>query len=386
MANRKLTVPRPRLVKGKGDIWHVSYTDPVRGFTRKRSTGTRDRREAERMMPAIMVRILSKDPPTKPYKLAELFDAYENTRGKERKDATHYALTPLRGYFSGFLVSQLNDRAWSSYRAWRTSQHVVNAVFKGKGRPVSDATACKELNVLRAILTWARRNGWPGLTDVKVHLPGEPQNAHFDYLTRAEFRRLYDACVEPHQRLFVLVALATGARMSAILELTWDRIHWPAGKDGPIAKDDLVGVNVRPCPIQEVDFDLEMNEPLRIDLGRGRGNKRRGTGAVSRENIPLYEELLAAHALRETEYVIEYRGKRVGKVDLSDAYRRAGLTRCRRRQHILKHTCCSWLVQSGASFEAVGKLVGTRAQIIERHYGHLSPAHLATIGKALTLA
>jgi site-specific recombinase XerD len=65
------------------------------------------------------------------------------------------------------------------------------------------------------------------------------------------------------------------------------------------------------------------------------------------------------------------------------AYVRAGLSR-KRRNHILKHTCCSLLVQAGASFESVAKLVGTRAEMVRKTYGHLSPEHLETVGAVLS--
>ena len=92
----------------------------------------------------------------------------------------------------------------------------------------------------------------------------------------------------------------------------------------------------------------------------------------------LYEDVLY-------EDVIEYNGRNLGNLSLRKAYSRAGLDQFTRHQHILKHTCCSWLVQAGQSYEAVANLVGTRAQIIERHYGHQSPEHLATIGNTLTI-
>jgi integrase len=129
-----------------------------------------------------------------------------------------------------------------------------------------------------------------------------------------------------------------------------------------------------------------MKKPMRIDLGQGRGNKRRGTGHIGKDNIALYDTLAAAYKRRKTPYVIEYRGKKIATIDLSKAYRRAGLVGFTRRQHLLKHTCCSWLVQGGASYEEVAKLVGTKSSIIEKHYGHLSPQHMATVGNLLTVS
>ena len=124
---------------------------------------------------------------------------------------------------------------------------------------------------------------------------------------------------------------------------------------------------------------------MRIELGQGRGNKRRGTGVIALGNVKLYDALKAAYKRRKSDFVIEYRGKRIATLDLSKAYKRANLLNYKRRQHLLKHTCCSWLVQSGETYEAVAKLVGTKANIIEKHYGHLSPKHLETVGNVLTI-
>jgi len=177
--------------------------------------------------------------------------------------------------------------------------------------------------------------------------------------------------------------------MSAILELTWDQIHWPGGREPMDDTRALVAANDRVHPFHGVDFDDELRpdlEPLRIDLGRGRRNKRRGTGIISRQNGRLYLALKTAWELRELgcDRVISYRGKAVKKINLEPAYKRAQLMHYKRRNHILKHTTCSLLVQAGKRFEEVAELVGTRADTIRKHYGHLSPDHIETAAAVLS--
>ena len=398
MARQKLTVPRFGLVQdAKSKLWHVSYTDPETGFTRKRSTGTRDRTEAGRLMPAIVHDIAAAKPAKDAnFMLGELLNAYECAKCHAGKNATFYALKPLRAFFHGFKPDQLNDAVWQAYRDQRVKQRSASAAKKSKATFVSDATAVKELNVMRGALTWGRRNGWKGLENVAVHVEDAPDYVVQEYLTYAEAERLLRACVEPHTALFVRIALATGARMSAILELTWDNVVWRFSddqksslpRDVPLPGTNAMwAVNVRPHAAHDVDFDIELRETLRLDLGRGRGNKRRGTGVVSRGHWRLYEDLRTAYEARDPNcpYVVSYRGKKVGKINLEPAYKRAGLTNYKRRNHLLKHTCCSWLVQGGATFEAVAKLVGTRAETIRKHYGHLSPEHLETAARALAI-
>ncbi len=50
------------------------------------------------------------------------------------------------------------------------------------------------------------------------------------YLTRAEIDQLLAAPAEPHIRLAILLMLSTAARVTAILELTWDRVDLDRGQ------------------------------------------------------------------------------------------------------------------------------------------------------------
>lgn len=405
MARQKNPIPVPRLVSDATGLWHVSFTDPAKGYTKKRSTGTRDRAEAEQKMKAIAADIIAPRPATGTgYSIGELLDQFERAKCEGGKNATFYAVQKLKEYFAGFQPQQLrSDAVWAAYRKWRTQQQNASAPYaatrktKGKSagtvKRVSDATACKELAVMRAAINWARRNGMNGLDGVEVHIPDEPTYAVHAYLTSDQVRRLLDGCAEPYTELFVLIALATGARMAAILGLQWSDVYWPGGAppsddDAEIAAavSDTLAV-FDPDKLASFDFRLrDDREPLRFNMGRGRGNKRRPTGSVSRTNGRLYIALLRAWQERDPDcpHVIQHRGKRLLTIDLKPSYRRAGLDGLARHVHLLKHTCCSLLVQSGQSYQAVAKMVGTDAKTIERHYGHLSPAHLDTAGEVLS--
>lgn len=398
----KLKVPKPTLVQAKSGLWMVSYTCPIKGYTKKYSTGTRDRKEAEARRKVIELEITSPVRGTA-YTVGELLTAYMVERAGENVDNIDHALAPLRDYFAAFKADQLNDRTWTAYRKWRTAQQVKSALAKNvkfKTRYVADSTAVKELNIMRAAVNWGGRNGWRGLENVRIHIKNAPQTARHDWLTREEAKALIKACVEPHTCLFVRLALATGARMSAVLGLTWDNITWPSGRNVPHDASDLLAVNVVEHPETqtidydmkemhvrdaEVTFDLAMAAGLRIDLGRGRGNKRRGTGVIAPNNTPLYDALLEAYNRRRSEHVIEWRAGGIDKITLTAAYRRAGLAHKKQKNHILKHTCCSWLIQDGESLERIAALIGTSPQTIWKHYGHLSVQHLETVGASLTV-
>lgn len=403
MGRRKLIEPVFRLKEDARGNFEVTWTDPSTGATRRKSCGTQVRKEAERSMPGIVAGIRSPAPPPT-YKLGDLIEAYFADRLKTPHSKAFLTTWKApREYFASYGPEQLNDAAFRAYREWRTKQPVNHAGARAsknkKPKLVQDATAVRELNALSGAIAWARRNRWKGLEGVKVHRANSPPKVRKRFLSQSEVRRLLDACIEPHTALFVRISIATGARMSAVLELTWDDVTFPMTPKGvaPKATTDLVAVNVRDDPFIEWrhpttgelhwtggrDFDLELAKPITLDLGQGRGNKHRGLGIIAPTNVGLYDALLRAYNRRKGDNVISWRGNKIGKVDLSDAYRRAGITGA--TQHTLKHTCISWMVQAGQSYENIGKLVGTSARTIERHYGHLSPVHLATVGSVLSL-
>ena len=410
MARPKNSLPKPTLVQDqKTKIWHVSFTHPEKGYTVKRSTGTRDRAEAGTMLHAIGGDVVGEHVGLKPasadYKVGELLNAYKLS--KERlADSDRHALDRLLECFGGYKPDQLGPATWKKYRAWRTSHQHVNASAKYQKvkRTVSDSTAVRELRVFRAAIRWAQASShWKGLQHVRVMLPNSEHGARHEYLTRDEVLRLVDACEAPHLKLFVMLAIATAGRHSAILNLKWEQVTWPSGSRRPGDVDFIaVGGTVEPerRGVDEatgevvfddgVDYaDLLLKGPIRIDLGKDVGNKLKPVAVVSPTNTRLYEALIKAYAERSTDYVIEWKqggiGRKIERVDLTDAYARAGLKKPSAPQHVLKHTAISWMIQDGQQIEKVAKLTRTSIATIEKFYGHLAPKHLEVVGEVLSL-
>jgi integrase len=102
--------------------------------------------------------------------------------------------------------------------------------------------------------------------------PSKPRDR---YLTKDERDLLLANIETPHVRLFVILALTTGARMGAILDLTWDRVNLKHGT---------------------IDF----NPP-----GRDKSNKRRTVVPI---NSRLREALEEAQKAALSDHVIEYGG------------------------------------------------------------------------------
>lgn len=417
MGRPKNAYAKPKLVKdAKFGVWFITWTDVNKGYTRKRSTGTTDRAEAQKVLHAKAGAIVAPGPRDGDnYTVGELLHAYEAAKEGDVANAELYALVRLHEYFDKFAPAQLNDGVWKKYRGWRTGHDHENAAaqYQKTKKKVSDATACRELNVMRAALAWARRDvRWRGLSHVRVILPDAGQQPREDFLTKEQVNALLAACETDHTRLFVMLAITTGARHRAILSLKWSDITWPSGAKAPNVKADIdlqAVVKVVPHGKELSDENAlgegeegfpgfssgtrfvtwssnpQMTKGLQINLGAGQGNKRRPLGVVAKSNTPLYRALYAAYQRRTCDYVIEWRGGPIKRVDLADAYRRAGIPKPRAPQHVLKHSMISWLLQSGAEIAKVAKLTRTSIQTIERTYGHLQQEHVEAIADVLTV-
>nr|WP_157765138.1 site-specific integrase [Acetobacter senegalensis] len=211
---------------------------------------------------------------------------------------------------------------------------------------MSDGTIIKEIVTLRAALRWAVNERWIQ-TAPKIEAPPSP-HAKERWLTRAEVKRLLDVTGTPHVRLFIQLALYTGARTSAILELQWD----------------------------QVDFERNV-----INYGTGSGNKKRAIVPIIPE---LREVLWEAATIRTRDCVIEFRGGPVASIRhaFRERVKAAGLQDV--TPHTLRHTCATWMVMQGVPFEMVAKFLGNSVDMIERVYGHHSPDWLRKAATALS--
>jgi integrase len=173
------------------------------------------------------------------------------------------------------------------------------------------------------------------------------------WLSPEEAAALIDGAAAHHIKLFIQIALYTGARKGAILGLTWDR----------------------------VSFDME-----RIDFT----DPAERTGRKRRAIVPIEPGLLVAlkeaHEGRTTDYVVEWAGKRVQNVKrgFQEACRRAGVVGA--TPHTLRHTAASWAAQAGAPmWEIAGMLGHTTTEITQRVYAKHHPDFLRKASGAIEL-
>ncbi|WP_133612483.1 site-specific integrase [Dongia mobilis] len=159
------------------------------------------------------------------------------------------------------------------------------------------------------------------------------------------------------------IALETGSRPSAILDLTWSRIDF------------------KQC---RIDFN---------PVGRKRTAKARPTIPIS---PALRDRLLAArehdkkNAKRKKrplcDYVIAYAGYPVGSI--KKAFRatavEAGFLDV--TPYVLRHTAATWMAQDGVALWDIAAYLGTSLKMVEEHYAHHHPDHMKKAVKAIAKA
>jgi len=336
MARPRLEKPEYRLASNREGYWEVRWTEG--GRTRSVSTRTRDRSGAAEWLDRFLAGRENPEPPTTPTILA-ILDAYRADREKEGVRSDHTLKNSCNQ------VAAILGKLLPEHLSQETIRRYANE-RKLAGR--LPGTVLRELGTLRAALHWAKREKWI-TTAPDFRMPVKQPAPRDRWLTREEAAALLGACTTPHVRLFVLLALSTGARKEAIAELTWDRVDLARGI---------------------------------VDFGMGHGNKRRTVVPISGKAL---DEIRGAFEVRTTGYVLEWGGRSAGdvKIAFGKACRRAGLERV--TPHVLRHTAATWMVMAGIELEEVARFLGTTKEMIERVYGKHSPEYLKEAAAALRL-
>jgi integrase len=323
---------RPKLYRG---AWYAVWSDDA-GNTQRRSLRTKDRDEAERKIIDLRKQLAAPlGALVGDIVRAYLHDKEGRIRDHERLENAWKRAKP---HFAHLRPDQITRAICEEYAAQRKE------FGKGlRGQALSDATILKELNVIRQALNWR------GATGAVFGAPSAspPRDRH---LTRQEFQRLLENCTAPHIRTFMVLALSTAGRKSAILQLTWDR----------------------------VDFDREQ-----IRLGVVGERNRKGRALVPMTNRAKVE-LLAAKAIARTPYVIEYADGPVQNIKkgFAAAVERAGLEDV--TPHDLRHSAAVWMAEDGVSMDEIAQFLGhSDPRITYRVYARYSPTYLKKAASSL---
>ncbi len=328
------TTDRPRLCRVAGrDAWHIYHA------RRRISTGCTDRASAEAVLASYLTEAVK--PQRGIVSIALILQRYLEDRreraipGADRLGWAHKPLARILGAKPTEAINHAECRRYADRR---------------RRDGVADATIRTELQALRAALRWA---AGPQVALIAVApvitMPPRPES-RVRWLTRDEAARLLAACQAHHVKLFVTIALQTGARSGAILALTWDR----------------------------VDLDrrlIDFRQP-----GRSRTRKRRVPVPIS---DTLHAALTEASQAATAETVIEWAGASIARIKhgFQNVAARAGLPGV--TPHVLRHTAVTWLLQAGVDPWKVAGFTGMTLEMVQAVYGHHHPEYLKGAAQAL---
>ncbi|PZQ45009.1 MAG: integrase [Micavibrio aeruginosavorus] len=317
--------PRIKLYR---EMWYYVYKDG--GETKRISLRTKDRGEADRSY-ADLVKTLALKGDT----VGDIVKAYLKDKANMASHdlaALIYRkhLEPRFGNLREDQVTRSNTRDYTAFR---------------RKAGASDWTIRRELGVLRAALGWNNKN-----TPAVIELPPEGK-IRDRYLRKDEYQALLAAAEAPHIKLFIMLALSTAGRMSALLELTWDR----------------------------VDFEHGL---IKLSIG-DHGNKGRATVPMNSALRPVLEE---AYRARTCDYVVELGSDRILNVKkgVVAAAKRAKLKDV--SPNVLRHTAAVWMAIDGVDLIKIARFLGhTNPKITYKHYAKYSPSYLADAAQSLVV-
>lgn len=174
------------------------------------------------------------------------------------------------------------------------------------------------------------------------------------WLTPEEARRLINGARAFHVKLFIQLSLTSAGRPSHILQLTWDRV-------------DMVG------------HSLNLDDPERDETKKGR--------ARVPVNADAFAALQVARDLATTQWVVEYNGGRVLRVNkgVQEAARRAKIKGI--SPYVLRHTAGVWMAQAGVPMAEISQYMGhSSTAVTERVYARFHPDYLRRASDALRLS
>jgi integrase len=218
-------------------------------------------------------------------------------------------------------------------------------------RDRSQSTTRYELSMLAVALRWAVKQDLLEKAPA-IWRPDAPERGE-KHLTTKQFAKWFAGVRAEHARLYVELALATMARPTAILELTWPQVDWE-------------------------HRTINLNPP-----GRRQTKKRRPIVALDGEMMAMLKK---AHEGAQSDYIIERGGK--GIANIKKAFQAAS---ARSGVHVtpytLRHTGAVWAAERGTPMAELAQFMGhDDDRTTQKHYARFSPTHLRGVSENLRAA
>lgn len=239
----------------------------------------------------------------------------------------------MRGYWERVFPSLIDDQMAKDYAGQRRA---------------AVATIRYELSMLSVALRWAAKREHIDRAP-EVWRPDPPERK-VRHLTLRQFDKWFAGVKAPHARLYVELGLATMARPTAILQLTWSQVDWDRG-------------------------EIDLNPP-----GRRQTRKRRPLVALSDATMDL---LRTAFEARQIDHIIERGGKPIAsmKKAFQAASERTGI---HVTPYTLRHTGAVWAAEAGVPMPELAQFMGhDDDRTTQKHYARFAPGHLRRVADAV---
>ncbi|WP_162931815.1 tyrosine-type recombinase/integrase [Sulfitobacter sp. D7] len=245
----------------------------------------------------------------------------------------------------------IDDEKVSKYLAHRKKQF-----FAKHKKHIAKTTLHNEVNLLQSTLNHPFKKN---LIDKPVNLRKPKRKKRRDrWLTEDEIRRLLkETCKVPHLHIAVALLLGTAGRVSAILELTWDRVDFDAR---------VIDLRVAPSDA-DLDFTDESHD----------WEDYRKSRAMVPMNDGLHKLLLDWKQQCDSDFVVECHGGPIKKIttSLRNAGNRAGIVGI--HPHVLRHTAAVHMAANGSPMSKISQFLGhSSTTVTETVYARFAPDHL----------
>lgn len=241
----------------------------------------------------------------------------------------------MRGYWERSLPGLIDRQMAMEYAAQRRA---------------GPATVRYELSLLSVALRWAAKPERRHIeTAPEIWRPEAPERK-VRHLTVRQFEKWFAEVKASHARLYVELGLATMARPTAILQLTWSQVDWENG-------------------------EIDLNPP-----GRRQTRKRRPVVRLAEDAMELLRQ---AHECRQIETIIERGAKPIQsmKKAFQAASARSGI---HATPYTLRHTGAVWAAEGGISMDELAQFMGhDDAATTAKHYARFSPGYLRKVAEAV---
>ncbi len=322
-------MPDYSLVKYRG-AWAIYWR--ADGKPVRRSTGCTSKADAQ----VVLDEVVRQEQAAPVGTFAPLWERYKTHLGERfAAKSMRYESVAVLPHFGHLQPENIESETTDAYIALR----------RALGR--KDSTILTELNRVAATLNWAMGKRLIARVNA-LTFPPRPQPKD-RYFTRAEVALLLDACLTPHTKLFMVLAITTGARLRALLDLTWDRVNFERGL-------------------------IDLRLPGHIGKPR----------SIVPLNGSARAMLLEAKPDARCDHVISWGGERVLSVKktLANTAARAKVTGV--TAHVFRHTAAVWMAEAGRSMAEIAQFLGhTDSRITERVYARYSPDYLRLAAAAL---